>query len=516
MGDGEKSKFRVHRLASVQLDDKPIDEQIEVAKAKKIAQLDNYVFAGALFVLQAGIMIGVGEFTYANTDANFNAETHPVHPMYGYFRDVNIMIFFGFGFLMTFLHRHGLSAIGYCLVLSAITVECSLIAEYSMMEGIHKQRINGRYPLSIESCLNGLFCAAAVMISYGAVIGKVSPCQLLVMTVVEVWCFWANFRTCITELEAHDVGGGMTIHTFGAYFGLAAAWVVTTYTPGSVHNDEEKSIYTSDIFSLAGTVFLWVLWPSFQSAVAGDEQRQLIAIIQTFLSLCSSTMAFAVFSRLINNNKFDVVHMQNATLAGGVAMGVAGDMDLGVYGAMLGGFSAGMVSCLGYTYIMHTIADKFNIHDTCGVNNLHGMPGIVSGIIGCIACAMHDNEPNPNDAAEMAAARAGGHRFNFGGFYGVDGTDQVAALFTTLGISIGGGLIAGVLMTVPMKMLGLAPLPSTELFNDRLYFGMAADYQKASATEATKELVARDRALSDSVARVAEDKSSGAAEEAAA
>ena len=50
-----------------------------------------------------------------------------------------------------------------------------------------------------------------------------------------------------------------------------------------------------------------------------------------------------------------------------------------------------------------------------------------------------------------------------------------------------------------MKLIGLAPLPSTELFNDRLYFGMAADYQKASATEATKDLDARDKLLETEV-----------------
>merc|ERR1719473_1007781 len=105
----------------------------------------------------------------------------------------------------------------------------------------------------------------------------------------------------------------MVIHTFGAYFGLAATWWVTT--AAAKDNTEEKSIYSSDIFSLAGTIFLWVLWPSFQSAVAGPEQRQFLAICNTFVSLCSSCIAFAAVSRLLNRHKFDVVHLQNATLA---------------------------------------------------------------------------------------------------------------------------------------------------------------------------------------------------------
>merc|ERR1719456_1769062 len=215
---------------------------------------------------------------------------------------------------MTFLHRHGLSAIGYCLVISCLVAEMSICVEYLLNKGDEVEKLDDKYPITIENLMNALFCAGAVMISFGAVIGKVTPFQLVVMTIVEVFAFWANIRLCITENQAHDVGGGMVIHTFGAYFGLAATFWVTR--PAAKDNVEEKSIYSSDLFSLAGTIILWVLWPSFQSAVAGSPQRQFLAITNTFLSLSSSTLAFAVFSRWLNGHKWDVVHMQNATLAG--------------------------------------------------------------------------------------------------------------------------------------------------------------------------------------------------------
>ena len=34
------------------------------------------------------------------------------------------------------------------------------------------------------------------------------------------------------------------------------------------------------------------------------------------------------------------------------------------------------------------LASKLKIHDTCGVNNLHGMPGLFAGIVGAVAAAM--------------------------------------------------------------------------------------------------------------------------------
>lgn len=44
-------------------------------------------------------------------------------------------------------------------------------------------------------------------------------------------------------------------------------------------------------------------------------------------------------------------HIQNATLAGGVAMGTAANMQVQPFGALFIGFSAGLLSTAGYTYI---------------------------------------------------------------------------------------------------------------------------------------------------------------------
>ena len=34
--------------------------------------------------------------------------------------------------------------------------------------------------------------------------------------------------------------------------------------------------------------------------------------------------------------------------------------------------------------------EKYKFHDTCGVNNLHGMPGVLAGIIGAIVVSLAD------------------------------------------------------------------------------------------------------------------------------
>merc|ERR1719240_199775 len=210
------------------------------------------------------------------------------------------------------------------------------------------------------------------MISYGAVLGKTTPTMLMVMGIVETMLFWVNSWIVFSLLGAHDVGGGMVIHTFGAYFGLAAAFVL--YDTGADGHKDEAACYSSDLFSLTGTLLLWLLWPSFNAAVAGSPEAENLAIANTFVSLCGCILGFGVSSRALSGGKFDTVHLQNATLAGGVMMGVIGDKPIGLHSAGIGGFFGGCLSCWGYAWLSPRIEKYLKIQDICGVHNLHGMP----------------------------------------------------------------------------------------------------------------------------------------------
>jgi ammonium transporter Rh len=391
------------------------------------------------FSIFAAVVQGLVIVLFATLKFKYSGHHDAVQ--YGYFRDVSIMIFFGFGFLMTFLRRYGISAIAYALVISALVVEISLV-----WECILAKETSSTWALTLENLMNGLFCAGAVMISFGAVLGKTTPSQLVIMAILESLLFWVNVRLSIVEIGAHDVGGGMTIHSFGAYFGLAVAVAFSgSDTHGHVDN---RSSYTSDITSLAGTLLLWVLWPSFNAAVAGSEKGESLAVANTFISLCSSTLAFAVITRILSRAtnsgriRFDVVHLQNATLAGGVAMGVAADLVTRPYWAVIGGFVAGLVSCLGYT-MLTPLLSKCGIQDICGVHNLHGMPGIISAVIGMIACE--------------------------------DAGKQAGALGVTMAIAIVGGILSGVTMRALGNWTG-TDLRRGDLFNDNTFWGVANDY----------------------------------------
>ena len=67
------------------------------------------------------------------------------------------------------------------------------------------------------------------------------------------------------------MGGSMYIHAFGAYFGLA---VCLAYKfKDATNNNRNSSSYYSNIFAFIGTMFLFMYWPSFNSALASGTGR---------------------------------------------------------------------------------------------------------------------------------------------------------------------------------------------------------------------------------------------------
>ena len=95
------------------------------------------------------------------------------------------------------------------------------------------------------------FAAAAVLITFGAVLGKVSRLQLMIIGVLEIIFYALNEKILSHKLHVTDVGGSMVIHAFGAYFGLAVARVISNEDIEE-ENEKEGSSYNSDLFAMIG------------------------------------------------------------------------------------------------------------------------------------------------------------------------------------------------------------------------------------------------------------------------
>ena len=55
---------------------------------------------------------------------------------------------------------------------------------------------------------------------------------------------------------------------------------------------------------MIGTVFLWMFWPSFNSAPGTeDDSTRYYAVVNTYLALCAACVATFIFSSILNPTK---------------------------------------------------------------------------------------------------------------------------------------------------------------------------------------------------------------------
>jgi len=297
----------------------------------------------------------------------------------------------------------------------------------------------GKIQISMESLVDADFTAGSILIAFGGVLGKLNFIQYLIMATFHAFFYSIAYGLGLGYLGAVDVGGSMYIHTFGAYFGLAASFALK-----GKFKDFSKcaSSYNSNLFGFIGTIFLWMYWPSFNSAPQGGA-AQFRAIVNTYLSLTASCLIVFILSAFLKDGKLHPEYILNATLAGGVMIGNSADLITQPWAALLIGCCAGTLSILGFHYINAWVFEKIGLHDTCGIHYLHGMTGFIGGIIGAIFAGTATKD-QLGDSLLILYPRRETISANMQGCY------QLAALAIVLAIALSSGFLTGLFLRIPI------------------------------------------------------------------
>ena len=290
-----------------------------------------------------------------------------------YDRAIHIMamLLIGFGFLMVFIKKYGRSALTATFLLVSISIPLYFL--------IHTSGLFGEAKSEIEELILAEFSAASLLIAAGAVLGRLKMFQYIILGLFFVpfymlneWIIIENGFGIIKDGFA-DTGGSIVIHAYGALFGLAVALSMTT------EKELEEPIEadaTSDRYSILGSMVLWVFWPSFCSALVPVEAIPH-TVVNVFLALCGSTLITYILSFTIRG-KINIADIANAALAGGVAIGSTCDFASHPTAIFIG-ILAGAISTIGFAVVQRKQQKLIKSVDTCGVTNLHGLPGLMGG-----------------------------------------------------------------------------------------------------------------------------------------
>lgn len=298
---------------------------------------------------------------------------------YNFAIHVLAMLLVGFGFLMVFVRRYGYGATTGTYLVVAVGLPL-----YIMLRSAGVLCGEPIAPDTMKAFLFSEFAVASALIAMGAVLGRLRAFQygLLALLLIPAYMLneWMVLSGGLGVTKGFtDTAGSIIIHAFGAYFGLGAALAITTPAQRELPIQTDA---TSDRFAMLGSMVLWLFWPSFCSATVPSGQMALTAI-NTVLALSGATLSTYILSTLLRKGKVSIADMANAALAGGVGIGAT--CNLVAPGLAFGiGLLAGMICVLGYVFVQPALAKNCKIIDTCGVHNLHGMPGLMGGIIAAI------------------------------------------------------------------------------------------------------------------------------------
>ena len=283
------------------------------------------------------------------------------------------MLLVGFGFLMVFIRKYGRSALTATFLLVSVAIPLYMFIDSAVVSG-------GEHA-GIDSLILAEFAGASLLICAGAVLGRLKMWQYIILGILFVpsymfneWILASGGLGLIARGAFADTGGSIIIHAFGAIFGLG---VILTMTTKEEYQTTIESSTTSDLFSMLGSMMLWIFWPSFCAALVPTALVPS-TVINVVLALSGSTIATYLTSVALRR-KIAISDIANAALAGGVAIGSTCDHAApGV--AMLIGVLAGTLSVLGFAAISSWVQRAIKKIDTCGVMYLHGLPGIMGGL----------------------------------------------------------------------------------------------------------------------------------------
>lgn len=301
-----------------------------------------------------------------------NSEIHSILEVQQYERAIHIMamLLLGFGFLMVFIRKYGRSALTATFLLVSVAIPTYLAIKGLNLFGAKSE---------MEKLILSEFAAASLLIATGAILGRIKMYQYLILGLLFVPFYMLNELIVGGDYfhiigKVADTGGSIVIHAFGAIFGISAAIFLTTKEQREIPIESDS---VTDKYSLLGSMVLWVFWPSFCAALVPVEAVPMTTI-NVILALCGSTLATYLASISLRG-KINAADIANAALAGGVAIGATCDYATH-FQAIVIGIIAGIISTVGFA-VLQKKQEKFHkIVDSCGVSNLHGMPGIFGGL----------------------------------------------------------------------------------------------------------------------------------------
>jgi len=409
-------------------------------------------------------------FTRPDTSSFGNRETISapyLNSMQSYYKpafDVLVMTLVGFGFLSAFVKFHRWMSLGLSFFIIMVPMQMYILwyafwyktfAPYYSnswtnrlnWQGIFYQTFNEHFQtILMDNILMTAKAAFTVLISIGALIGRIDAFQALILACIEVTLYALNNSILFYAIGVRDIGGSMYIHIFGSTFGLVASFVYEIGTERKFYHNYRDS-WGGASLAFLGTYFLWILFPTFNMYnrdhayfFSEDEKfgTQFLAAANTFFALTTSTIFAFLTTLVFNGGKLKIEAVLNSTLSGAVMIAASCDMFAMPYPPLIVGAVAGIVSTICFEILKPYFAYCCGLLDTRGVFCLHFVPGVLGCFTSGIAMATLDRYWFVPDGNHVSFRYKPYSRWSY-----IQGGFQIVGGVISFGFAFIGGLITG-------------------------------------------------------------------------
>jgi ammonium transporter Rh len=461
----ERLKHKLQRL-------KAIPEETFAYPRKSI--FDFTAFVLMLFQVAWIILMGLA-VEYRDDPLDNNGYNTRIDDWYSFYTQIAIQVFFAWGMSGTWLKKYAYGSLVFSFMIGVYALQWGFL-----LNGFFEEVSNSQYgvlDLTIHKLILALVCSTALVVSHGAVLGKIGIFggEVFFYTIVGV-AFWTlNYFICIFVLKASDVGGAMTVHLWGGMYGIGATTCLSRYwdrrdpTYTSDQHPEHTSSYLSDVMAMVGTIFLWILFPAWNAALAPDTSQHRVAI-NTFLGLTASAVVGFLFSRIVRSKYVEIRDMQSVIFAGGIALGSGHSLVIKPAAALIIGAVAALAALIADVFLHNNWEkrrphNRLRVFDTKHVFAFHVIPGIIGGIASIIAAVINSQYQYGIDVTQNYFPR---------GFPRQGGFQTACLVISFVTASLSGYLVGFVLNVLRGKITKRTPGP----YLDEHAFILPYDYPK--------------------------------------
>eukprot|EP01090_Pellita_catalonica_P008737 TRINITY_DN19808_c0_g1_i1.p1 TRINITY_DN19808_c0_g1~~TRINITY_DN19808_c0_g1_i1.p1 ORF type:complete len:652 (-),score=101.34 TRINITY_DN19808_c0_g1_i1:33-1946(-) len=420
---------------------------------KKLLQIDLFSIVFIILQIITIVLFVIGT-DYDDDDdyARNNGTANRLADFHSFYMSIALFVVVGFGLIYGFMKKYSYSGLGFTFLLAIFAFEWTILTRIFFDNA---DDVNGtdedweRGSLTIWMIINGMYGATAVLVTFGALLGRLKPFELILIVFLEVVAYNLNFYVSVLVLNAVDFSGPVTIFVFGAVFGLTISYILSL--PIIEGEDDETfqardrlRSYNSSIFALLGGAIMISTIAGFNTAL-GDDGTQYRIAINSVLAITAAIVMTFIASRLFWG-KFNVMDVQRAPVAGAIAVAGATSYVVNPAGAMFIGGVVAFFAVGAYAFVTPFLEGnrtrskskwKFlTLEDTGGVLAYFLIPAVLGAVAGIIGTAISGNDA---DIWGNSTERIFVETDNQAGY-------QLAALAITIGIAFVGGLITGAIL----------------------------------------------------------------------